>query len=234
MTKAFIRSDFFKLHPILEFILILIIALGDFIVSAFKWLTLESTGEKIMTYTNDDVINLIMYETIVLVIIVLILKWQRWSLKELGLTFSIEKITAGLILFVSNYILYLLLYMALADFILSFESEIASSATISFSASLNILPLTLFSIFNPIFEEFILAGYIISAMRNRFGMLTCVSVSVIFRLSFHVYQGPIILLSILPMGIIYAVYFWHKKSILPLIVGHGLMDSLSFYILMNT
>lgn len=227
------KSNFFRLHPLLEFFLILIIALGDFIVSAFKWLSIEGSDRLLITYSNSDILDLLIYESIVLSIIIVILKWQRWSLRDLGLIFSLDKITAGLILFISNYFLYLLLYKMFGDFLLNTENSLTSSATVSFSVSLNILPLTIFSIFNPLFEEFILVGYIISAMRNRFGLSFCVFVSVFFRLSFHIYQGPIILLSILPMGIIFAIYFWQKRSILPLIIGHGLMDFLSFYVLMT-
>lgn len=227
------NSNFFRLHPLLEFFLILIIALGDFIVSAFKWLSIEGSDRLLITYSNSDILDLLIYESIVLSIIIVILKWQHWSLRDLGLIFSLDKITAGLILFISNYFLYLLLYKMFGDFLLNPENSLSSSATVSFSVSLNILPLTIFSIFNPLFEEFILVGYIISAMRNKFGLPFCVFVSVFFRLSFHIYQGPIILLSILPMGIIFAIYFWQKRSILPLIIGHGLMDFLSFYVLMT-
>jgi membrane protease YdiL (CAAX protease family) len=231
--RKFVNPRFFKLHPFFEFFLILFIALGDFIVSAFKWLTIQNSTGAVITYSNDDIIRLLLYETVVLSIIIIILKWQSWSFKDFGLRFSIDKVTAGLVLFISNYFLYLFLYKLFAGFLLNTESGLSSSATVSFSASLNILPITIFSIFNPLFEEFILVGYIVSAMRKRFGLLACVLVSTVFRLSFHVYQGPIILLSILPMGIIFVIYFWHKRSILPLIIGHGLMDFLSFYILMT-
>ncbi|KAA3618462.1 MAG: CPBP family intramembrane metalloprotease [Calditrichaeota bacterium] len=233
MKNSLISSNLFRLHPFLEFFLILFIALGDFIVSAFKWLTIEGSGNSTVSYGNDDILNLLIYETIVLIIIVLILKWQQWSLKDFGLRFSIDKITAGLVLFISHYLMYLLLFSLFGDFFLDSEGTAGSSATISFSTSLNILPLTLFSIFNPIFEEFILVGYIVSAMRNRFGIIACVFISMLFRVSFHIYQGPIILLSILPMGIMYAVFFWYKRSILPLVIGHGLMDFLSFFVLMT-
>jgi membrane protease YdiL (CAAX protease family) len=232
MNKQSIKFGFFKLHPILEFVLILIIALGDFIISAFKWVSISANENTVITYGNSDILHLLFYETGVLLVIVFILKWQRWPFKNFGLSFSIDKITAGLVLFIANYFIYLLMFKLFGSFVLT-EDGGSTSATVSFSTSLNILPLTLFSLFNPFFEEFILVGYIVTSLRKKFGLVVCVIVSVFFRLSFHIYQGPIILLSILPMGVLFAIYFWNKKSILPLIIGHGLMDFLSIFVLMT-
>lgn len=232
MRKQSIKFGFYKLHPVLEFILVLILALGDFIISAFKWVSISTNQESVISYGNSDILHLLFTEAGMLLVIVIILKWQRWPFKNFGLSFSIDKITAGLVLFIANYFIYLLMFKLFGNFVLT-EDGGSTSATVSFSTSLNILPLTLFSLFNPFFEEFILVGYIVTSLRKKFGLAVCVAVSVIFRLSFHIYQGPIILLSILPMGIVFAIYFWNKKSILPLIIGHGLMDFLSIFVLMT-
>jgi membrane protease YdiL (CAAX protease family) len=99
--------------------------------------------------------------------------------------------------------------------------------------NISLISLVLYATINPIFEEFILVGYIVTAIREKYGLLISLILSVGFRLSFHIYQGPIILLSSLPMGIIFTIYFWHKRSIVPLIIAHGLMDFLSFLVFMQ-
>jgi len=225
-----------KIPLSIEVVSIVFISLGYFIYTAFQWLILEDSGSVQITYQNSDLHHLILYELISLTIVGAILKWQGRSLKNYGISISVEKVTMGLALFVTTYIVYLVLYTLFGDFVFSLGKLIPGSASsrgeISFYVNVSILHLSLFSIINSIFEEFILVGYIVTSIRKKMGLATCLILSVGFRLSFHVYQGPIILLTILPMGIIFTLYFWHKRSIIPLIIGHAIMDFLSFSILM--
>ena len=234
MNEQTAKLRFFKLPPLLEFSLIIGISMGYFILSAIQWATIDETGPTVLVYSNNEIFHIIYYELFVLLVVVSILKWQGRSFSNFGLSFSVDKVTMGLVLFVVNYFIYIFLFRLFGDYILNLNFlNTGSSAEIVYSINIELLPLLLFSIFNPIFEEFILVGYIVSAIHNKLGLLSCIILSVGFRLSFHIYQGPIILLSILPMGILFTVYFWHKRSILPLIISHGLMDFLSFYVFMT-
>jgi len=233
MNEQSTKIRLYKLHPVLEFVLILSVSLGYFIVSSYHWATSENSGTTVISYGNYEVLRIVAYETVVLIFVLLILKWQKWSLKDFGLSFSIDKITNGLFLFVLNYILYLLLFRAFGSLLLNGASDSGSGPPVAFVVKIDLVPLILFSVFNPLFEEFILVGYVVSAIRNKFGLTTCIILSVGFRLSFHLYQGPVILLSILPMGVIFTVYFWHKRSIIPLVIGHSLMDFLSLFVFMT-
>ena len=49
----------------------------------------------------------------------------------------------------------------------------------------------LVSVVNGIFEELFVAGYIITALTPRRGMWMAINVSVVVRLLYHLYQGPI-------------------------------------------
>lgn len=217
---------------LLEFIIVITASLGYFIYSALQYTHFSDSDATVISYGDAEIIHMLQYESAVLVFLFLFLKFQGRNLKDLGFSVSIDKITHGLILFIANYIIYLLLFRVFGDFLITSGTEGSSSAAVAYSINLSILPLILFSIINPIFEEFILVGYIASVVGKRFGLIITLITSVFFRLSFHVYQGPLILLSILPMGILFTVYFWHKRSIVPLIIGHGVMDFLSFYVFM--
>ena len=234
MNEQTTKLSFYRFPPLLEFTLVISIALGYFILSSFQWATIETSNPTILKYGDKEVLQIIYYELAVLVIVVSILKWQGRSFNNFGLSFSIDKITMGLVLFVVNYFVYVLLFRLFGDFILSLNIISGNTSdSISYSIDVTAIPLLLFSVFNPLFEEFILVGYIVTAIRKKFGLLSCLILSVGFRLSFHIYQGPIILLSILPMGILFTLHFWHKRSIIPLIIAHGIMDFLSFFVFMQ-
>jgi len=228
------KLKFFRLPPLLEFTLVISISLGYFIITSFQWATIATEGPTVLTYGDSQLLQIIYYEFVVLLIVISILKWQGRSFTNFGLSFSVDKTTMGLVLFVVNYFLYVLLFRLFGDYILSLNIiSSGSSESISYSIDVSTLPLILFSVFNPLFEEFILVGYVVTAIRKKFGLISCLILSVGFRLSFHIYQGPIILLSILPMGILFTIYFWHKRSVIPLIIAHGLMDFLSFFVFMQ-
>ena len=234
MNGDTVRLKFFRLPPLLEFTLIISISLGYFIISSFQWATIDPNGPTVLTYGDSQVMQIIYYELIMLVLVISILKWQGRLFSNFGLSFSVDKITTGLILFIVNYLLYVLLFRLFGNFILGLNLlNGASAESISYSIHISAVPLILYSIFNPLFEELILVGYVVTAIRKKYGLISCLILSAGFRLSFHLYQGPIILLSILPMGIIFTIYFWHKRSILPLIIAHGLMDFLSFFVFMQ-
>ena len=228
------KLKFFRLPPLLEFTLVIVISLGYFILTSFQWASLNSEGPIVLTYGDNQILQIIYYELVVLLLVISILKWQGRSFTNFGLGFTVDKVTMGFVLFIVNYFLYVLLFRLFGDFVLSLNVfNSGTTESISYSIDVSALPLLLFSVFNPLFEEFILVGYVVTAIRKKFGLISCLVLSVGFRLSFHIYQGPIILLSILPMGILFTIYFWHKRSIIPLIIAHGLMDFLSFFVFMQ-
>jgi uncharacterized protein len=234
MNEKTTKLSFYRFPPLLEFTLVISISLGYFILSSFQWATIETNNPTILRYGDNEVLQIIYYELMVLVIVVSILKWQGRSFNNFGFSITIDKITMGLVLFVINYFVYILLFKLFGDFILSINLISGNTSdSISYSIDISAIPLLLFSVFNPLFEEFILVGYVVTAIREKFGLLSSLILSVGFRLSFHIYQGPIILLSILPMGILFTLYFWHKRSIVPLIIAHGIMDFLSFFVFMQ-
>lgn len=63
----------------------------------------------------------------------------------------------------------------------------------------------LLSVVNPIFEEALLCGYIVTALKERRGFWFAVNVSVALRVANHLYQGSMGVLSILPLGLLFTV-----------------------------
>jgi membrane protease YdiL (CAAX protease family) len=82
----------------------------------------------------------------------------------------------------------------------------------------------LVSLVNPVFEEGFLCGYLVSALASRLGANAAVAISVSIRLLYHVYQGPIAILSVVPMGAILALWYLRTRRIWPPIIAHACLD----------
>ena len=77
---------------------------------------------------------------------------------------------------------------------------------------------------NGIFEELFVAGYIITALREVRGVWTAINVSTVVRLLYHLYQGPIGVITIIPMGLLYGYVYARTRLLWPLIFAHVLID----------
>ena len=93
-----------------------------------------------------------------------------------------------------------------------------------FDADLSMQLVFLVSVVNGIFEELFVAGYVITALQPRRGMWMAINVSVVVRLLYHLYQGPIGVLTSVPMGLLYGYLYSRTRQLWPLIVAHVLLD----------
>ncbi len=87
-----------------------------------------------------------------------------------------------------------------------------------------------FSIYNALFEELLWLALGIAAFR-RFGLATAATVSVALRLLAHAYQGPLALVTILPIGIVFTIYYLRNRRLWPIVVAHAFQDILALTLL---
>jgi len=81
------------------------------------------------------------------------------------------------------------------------------------------------SLINPLFEEFLWLGYGYSALL-RFGPSVALWASVMLRVLVHAYQGPLAVVGILPLGLVFTCYFARSKRLWPVIVAHIIQDTI--------
>jgi len=81
-----------------------------------------------------------------------------------------------------------------------------------------------YSVVNAVFEELLWLGLGFAAFR-RFGPAISVGVSVALRLLAHGYQGPLALVTVLPVGIMFTLYYVHTRRLWPVIVAHAFQDN---------
>jgi membrane protease YdiL (CAAX protease family) len=77
---------------------------------------------------------------------------------------------------------------------------------------------------NGIFEELFVAGYIIIVLAATRGTWVAINVSTVVRLLYHLYQGPVGVITIVPMGLLYGYVYARTRQLWPLIFAHVLID----------
>jgi len=84
--------------------------------------------------------------------------------------------------------------------------------------------IALVSAINPFFEEIFVCAYPIAIARRTRWTTVGVVMSILIRATYHLYQGPLALFAVVPLGIVFALYFATTGRLWPLIVAHMALD----------
>jgi len=103
-------------------------------------------------------------------------------------------------------------------FTVAIETEVVGRPSLSL-----VVP---FVIFNAVFEELLWLSLCLVAFR-RFGLGIAATVSVTLRVLVHAYQGPLALITIIPMGVIFTLYYVRTRRLWPVVLAHVFQDLLS-------
>jgi membrane protease YdiL (CAAX protease family) len=207
-----------------EFVIVILIGFGYFTVGAivnFTSFTGPSPSERIVISNSQFYITII-YEILALIVIAAFLNIRNWSIADFNLKISARLTGAGILLALADYAILIVMFMLMSP-LLSMDQNALGNFVPDFS-SLNLTTITLISIINPIYEEVLVVGFVIAALKSRKGAWFAINTSVAIRLLYHFYQGPLALISIVPMGLLFAYVYIRFKRLWPLIVAHGIMD----------
>ena len=143
------------------------------------------------------------------------------------LPFHHQDLARGLGLWVSaifSVAVWAVLCRALLPDLLAISKETELLGAPSFWVSLS------FSIYNAIFEELLWLGLGFAALR-RFGTFPAAAISIGLRLLAHAYQGPLALVTVLPIGVLFTVYYVRTRRMWPIVVAHAFQDTLALTLL---
>jgi membrane protease YdiL (CAAX protease family) len=178
-------------------------------------------------YDNAALIGVLIFELTQSVILVWFLRIRGWTLEKLGLSVNLRSSLLGIVLLVVTYGLWIGVQL-LAGWALPAEMEAAAARYPSAATDLSMGLVVLASVVNGIFEEVFVAGYVIAAVAPVRGTWTAINVSTGIRLLYHLYQGPIGILTIVPMGVLFGYVYTRTRLLWPLILAHILMDIIGF------
>jgi CAAX protease family protein len=87
-----------------------------------------------------------------------------------------------------------------------------------------------FVVYNAIFEELLWLGLGFAAF-ERLGTGLAAGISAGLRLMLHAYQGPLALITIVPVAVIFTLYYVRTRRLWPIIAAHAFQDLLSLGVL---
>ena len=88
------------------------------------------------------------------------------------------------------------------------------------------LAIILLVLINPVFEELLWLGYFLQRLQPRFGWRVAALVSIALRFAVHTYQGPIAVLGILPIAVVFTWYYIGTRRLWPVVVAHICFDTI--------
>ena len=209
------------LPPSFEFAIVVVAAFGIFIAGSLLAVLAPTDGES-APINNAQLQSVIVYEAVVGALLLTFLRIRQWTLQSLGIMPSLRETLAGIGLAIAAYLAYVVVFL-IAAHLSPYIAQAAAELTLV-APGLSVPLVIAASIVNPIFEELFVSGYVISALRERRGFWTAVNASIAIRLSYHLYQGPIGVINIIPLGFIFALWYGRTGRLWPLIVAHAIFD----------
>ncbi len=207
-----------------EFLVVVTWAFGLPIFASI--MALGAPNSSAPVFTNTELLATVIFEVVQLGFLTWFLRIRGWTLEKFGLSFSWRGTGAGVLLLAVTYAL-VIGAQEIAQYIFNYDLEAAAARAPKVDADLSMQLVFLVSVVNGIFEELFVAGYIITSLTERRGMWMAINVSVIVRLLYHLYQGPIGILTVVPMGLLYGYVYARTRQLWPLVVAHVLVDLIS-------
>jgi membrane protease YdiL (CAAX protease family) len=207
-----------KLPPWLEVTLVMGLAFGNSIARGLA--AVLGAGPAVPARDPDrGPLELVLFELVALALILPLLHLRGWPLRRLAPRFGLRGAAMGVALCLAAFFLHLLL-RAVLHRVLGGAGASPGPPPPTMSA-IAAIPLILV---NPVFEELLAAGYLITALERR-GPLVAISAGILLRVGYHLYLGwTSALASMLAIGAVFGAFYWRRRQLGPLVVAHAVAD----------
>lgn len=207
------------LSPQVEFAVVIAVAFGYFIFASLAWVFAPAPAGIV---SDAQLGALLGYELALLAVLLPFLHVRGWTLARVGFRFDLWDPAVALALAVAGYVVFITLFWTIAGIWPQAAQAMRGSGGASPSVSLSAVIAV--SLLNPVFEEIFVCGYVVSALKERPDPWTGIHVSVAIRLLYHLYQGAISTIGIVPIGLIFAIWYARTGRLWPVIIAHVLWD----------
>jgi membrane protease YdiL (CAAX protease family) len=209
-----------------EFFLVITISFAYYIASSLSVLVLNIQQFEM---TTGRVLRGIATEVAILLVVTWFLRARGWRVNRITGDFRWPALLAGIPLFMA----YMFLYASIVVTVGTFYPRLASITTVRFIPTAPVMVMLAFIVVNSVFEEALVTGYVVTKLSGQ-GAALAITASALLRLLYHLYQGPIASLAILPLGLIFAGVFWKWRTLWPLIAAHTLVNIFALLTTMRT
>jgi membrane protease YdiL (CAAX protease family) len=202
-----------------EFLIVITWAFG---LTIFTSVIAMGLGPASIAYTNQTLIGGMVQMIAIGIVLGWFLKIRGWTLEKIGLGVTMRGTAWGLLLFaLCLALLYATRFVAQYSFGLDLGESLGLFPV---GDGLNMQVVFMSSVVSATFEELFVAGYVITALSATRGPWTAVNVSTGLRVLYHLYQGPLGVLTIVPLGLLFGWLYVRTRQLWPLIVAHVLLD----------
>lgn len=208
-----------SLTPGAEFLIVIVVAFGPFIVESLFAALHPGAGSR---HTAENLDFLVAYELTLLVVLGTFLYFRGWSFKRLGLAPTLLDTAIGLGLGLFVVLTYAFLWSVLAAYMPQLAA--AASHTGVAGRSVPLAAAIAFVIVNPVFQEVFVAGYTITVLKDTRGEFFAFNASIAIRLLYQLHQGVLGVITVIPLGLILAFWYTRTGKLWPLIVAHAALD----------
>jgi uncharacterized protein len=213
------------LSPRVEFVIVVTMAFGYF---AFVSIFVALHPHAGPLHTNRSLIVLCVYELVLMALLFPFLRIRGWTFSKIGLDPTWRDTGLGILLFFAFYAVWVLVWIATVA--LAPETAQRMSETHIITQVIPATTIVANGMINPLFEEVFVCGYVMTALRKEGHTWFALNASVAIRLLYHLYQGPLGVLSIIPMGLMSGYWYARTGRLWPVIVAHAAMDMLAMLV----
>lgn len=199
-------------------VLVLTIVFSPFIASEIWQLFHPVAGPPI---TAAHLRGLLIVEPILALQALWLLRLRGWRFESLGLRVDLKGTLEGVLLAAATWIVCVVVfYLAWVLLPLDVQEWRKPLAASGIAPELALVV----SIVNPLFEEIFVAGYVVSTLKAQDKAWLGINLSAGIRLAYHLYQGQRGILSVLPVGLVFAGWYRRTGRLWPLVVAHAIFD----------
>jgi membrane protease YdiL (CAAX protease family) len=198
--------------------IVLVGAFGLFVLSSILAVVNPKTAPPI---TESHLRSNLIYETSVFLLLTVFLWLRDWTPARLGLKYQGLDALLGMALMMVTYAVFVAIIVLIGAF--GYDIESLSAANLV-APDLKLVTVVVGSLVNALFEEVFVCAYPITVAKEHSRLIAGVNLSVAVRLAYHLYQGGGAVVSILPLGLIFAWFYAKTGRLWPLVIGHALFD----------
>ena len=191
-----------------EFALVVALAFGLPLLGSLSAVMSYTGGE--IVFGDADVYATVAFELVVGAIVAWVLRNRGWKLSDFAIYASKGSTILGAILAGMILVVWLVL-----------EVVIGKASTVS---TAGMPAVVVGSLVNPVFEEMLVLGYVVQALRKRFGLTSAFNISLAFRVLYHLYEGPLAVVPLAVFGLVMTLVYVRMGRLWPCIVAHGILD----------
>jgi membrane protease YdiL (CAAX protease family) len=217
-----------RLPPGVEFLIVVMWAFGLPIFSSI--LAIGAGGDEIRSHqiNNANLVSLLITLTLQSLFLIWFLRIRGWTPEKMGLTVTLRGTVFGIVLAIVTYAVLRGVFF-LADLVMPLDMKVSMDQSELFAKNVNMTLVYVVILVSSVFEEVFVAGYIITALSQTRGPWTGINVSTGVRMLGSLYQGPVGVLTAVPLGILFGYAYVRTRMLWPLIVANIAMTAILMF-----